>query len=76
MGAAGPFGYAWTVFRSVLDSDGLVEEGVKRFQGKPFILPSMSGEWIVLGPENVEELRLSDDSVVSNCSDASDLHAH
>ena len=66
VGSRGPFGYAWAVLRSVLDSNGLVEEGFKRFGGKPFILPSMSGEWIVLGPENVELLRKSDDSVVSS----------
>ncbi|KAF7343001.1 hypothetical protein MVEN_01730200 [Mycena venus] len=63
VGRAGPIGYAWTVLRSVLDSDGLVEEGWSKFGGKPFILPSMSGEWIVLGPDNVELLRRSDDSV-------------
>ncbi|KAJ7457038.1 cytochrome P450 [Mycena latifolia] len=63
VGRAGPLGYAWTVLRSVLDSDGLVEEGWSKFGGKPFILPSMSGEWIVLGPDDVELLRKSDDSV-------------
>ncbi|KAJ7454983.1 cytochrome P450 [Mycena galericulata] len=63
VGRAGPIGYAWTVLRSVLDSEGLVEEGWSKFGGKPFILPSMSGEWIVLGPEDVELLRRSDDSV-------------
>ncbi|KAF5366226.1 hypothetical protein D9758_005803 [Tetrapyrgos nigripes] len=47
----------------LLDSDGLVEEGWEQFGGKPFILPSMSGEWIVLGPEDVEMIRKSDDSV-------------
>jgi len=65
VGRAGPLGYAWTVLRSVFDSDGLVEEGWKKFGGKPFILPSASGEWIVLGPDDVELIRKSDDSVVS-----------
>jgi hypothetical protein len=64
VGRAGPIGYVWTVLRSVLDSDGLVTEGWERFDGKPFILPSMTGEWIVLGPEFVDLLRKSDDSVV------------
>ncbi|KAJ7123770.1 cytochrome P450 [Mycena epipterygia] len=63
VGMAGPIGYAATVLRSVLDSEGLVDEGWRKFGGKPFILPSMSGEWIVLGPDDVELLRRSDDSV-------------
>ncbi|THU95306.1 cytochrome P450 [Dendrothele bispora CBS 962.96] len=64
VGPPGPFGYIYTVFRSILDSDGLVEEGWNRFDGKPFVLPSATGEWIVLGrPEDVELLRRSDDSV-------------
>ncbi|KAJ7203631.1 cytochrome P450, partial [Mycena pura] len=63
VGRAGPLGYAWAVLRSVLDSEGLVAEGCARFGGRPFVLPSMSGEWVVLGPENVELLRRSDDSV-------------
>ncbi|KAF7297356.1 hypothetical protein MIND_00969100 [Mycena indigotica] len=63
VGRAGPFGYAWTVLRSVLDSDGLVEEGWAKYGGKPFVLPSMSGEWIVLGPDDIEQLRRSDDTV-------------
>ncbi|KAF7328279.1 Ent-kaurene oxidase [Mycena venus] len=49
--------------RSVLDSEGLVAEGWRKFGGKPFILPSMTGEWIILGPEFVEVLRKSDDTV-------------
>lgn len=65
VGRAGPIGYALCVLRSVLDSDGLVAEGWDKFGGKPFILPSMTGEWIVLGPEFVELLRKSDDTVVS-----------
>ncbi|KAJ7727345.1 cytochrome P450 [Mycena olivaceomarginata] len=65
VGRAGPIGYVWTVLRSVLDSDGLVTEGWERFDGKPFILPSMTGEWIVLGPEFVDLLRKSDDSVIN-----------
>nr|GAT47959.1 predicted protein [Mycena chlorophos] len=63
VGRAGPLGYAWTVLRSVLDSEGLVDEGWAKFGGKPFVLPSMSGEWIVLGPEDVEQLRRSDDTI-------------
>lgn len=65
VGRAGPIGYALCVLRSILDSDGLVAEGWDKFGGKPFILPSMTGEWIVLGPEFVELLRKSDDTVVS-----------
>ncbi|KAJ7203627.1 hypothetical protein GGX14DRAFT_651852 [Mycena pura] len=60
VGRAGPPGYAWAVLRSVLDSEGLVEEACAQFGGRPFVLPSMSGEWVVLGPENVELLRRSD----------------
>ncbi|KAJ6468009.1 cytochrome P450 [Mycena vitilis] len=63
VGRAGPLGYVWAVLRSVLDSDGLVAEGWQKFGGKPFILPSMTGEWIALGPEYVELLRKSDDTV-------------
>jgi hypothetical protein len=64
VGRAGPIGYVWTVLRSVFDSDGLVADGWYKFGGQPFILPSMTGEWIVLGPEYVESLRKTDDTVV------------
>ncbi|KAJ7442452.1 cytochrome P450 [Mycena latifolia] len=63
VGRAGPLGYVWTILRSVMDSDGLVEEGWSKFGGRPFILPSLTGECIVLGPENVELFRKSDDTV-------------
>ncbi|KAJ7112121.1 cytochrome P450 [Mycena epipterygia] len=66
VGRAGPIGYVLCVLRSVLDSDGLVAEGWDKFGGKPFILPSMTGEWIVLGPEFVELLRKSDDTVFNS----------
>lgn len=64
VGRPGPFGYVWTVIRSVFDSNGIVDEGCKQFGGKPFIFPTMSGQVVVLGPENVELIRKSDDSVV------------
>ncbi|KAJ7054678.1 hypothetical protein C8F01DRAFT_481817 [Mycena amicta] len=63
VGRAGPLGYVWAVLRSILDSDGLVEEGWAKFGGKPFVLPSMTGEWIVLGPDDAEQFRKSDDTV-------------
>lgn len=65
VGAPGPFGYVWTVIRSVIDCDKVVEEGCKQFGGKSFVLPSLGGEMVIMGPENVEMLRRSDDSVVS-----------
>ena len=65
VGAPGPFGYVWTVIRSVIDCDRVVEEGCKQFGGKTFVLPSLGGEIIIMGPENVETLRRSDDTVVS-----------
>ena len=65
VGAPGPFGYVWTVIRSVIDCDRVVEEGCKQFGGKTFVLPSLGGEMVIMGPENVETLRRSDDSVVS-----------
>lgn len=64
VGRSGLFGYVWTVIRSVLDSNGLVEEGCKQFGGKPFVFPSMSGEVVVIGQDNIDLLRRSNDSVV------------
>lgn len=68
VGAPGPIGYVWTVIRSVIDCDRVVEEGCKQFGGKTFILPSLGGEMVIMGPENIETLRRSDDSVVSTDS--------
>jgi hypothetical protein len=64
VGPAGPLGYVWSVIRSVFDADGLVKEGTVRFGGKPFVLPTMSGELVIIGEDNVPLLRKSEDSIV------------
>lgn len=65
VGKAGPLGYVWIVIRSVFDCNSVVEEGCKQFKGQPFVFPTLGGEIVILGPDNTELLRRSDDSVVS-----------
>ncbi|CAL1703343.1 unnamed protein product [Somion occarium] len=62
VGGPGPHGYIWTALRSVFDCNSVVEEGCRQFDGKPFVLPTLGGDMVVLGPDNVELLRKSDDS--------------
>lgn len=62
------FGYVWTALRFTFKPTEVIEEGRARFGGRPFILPSLSGSWILLSGEDIEFVRNADDSTVGVAS--------
>jgi hypothetical protein len=58
-------GYLWTLFRFVLHPRELLAEGRIRFSGRPFIVPTLMGPYVIVGKENVESLR-SEEAIVSS----------
>jgi len=63
-----PFGvgYLITALQATTKGRELIEEGLKKYPGKPFILPTLGGS-VLLTANNgdIEIMRRSDDSVVS-----------
>ena len=59
------FGYAWTALRFTFKPVEVMYEAKARFGGRPYVLPSLGGSWIVLSGDDIEFLRSSDDSTVS-----------
>jgi len=63
-----PFGigYLITALQAITKSPELIEEGLKKYPGKPFILPTLAGSVLLTANKgDVELMRRSDDSVVS-----------
>lgn len=76
-----PFGigYLITAFQAITKGAELVEEGLKKYPGKPFILPTFGGSVLFTAHKgDVELMRKSDDSVVSpgpvHCSVPKNVH--
>ncbi|KAK7063836.1 Ent-kaurene oxidase [Favolaschia claudopus] len=65
VGGKGPIGFILTALRSITSYEELLNEGLQNFGGKPFVLPTMTGQLVVVGPENLELVRTSDDSVIN-----------
>jgi hypothetical protein len=65
LGPPTPLGYIWTLFRFVLHPRELLAEGKARFSGRPFIVPTLMGPFVIVGKENVECLR-NEEAVVSS----------
>ncbi|KAK7026177.1 Ent-kaurene oxidase [Favolaschia claudopus] len=65
VGGTGPIGYILTALRSLISYEELLNEGWQKFGGKPFVLPTMAEQLIVVGPENLDLVRTSDDSVIN-----------
>lgn len=65
IGKPGIIGYISTAFRYTLHGLECMKEGHEQFSGRPFALPTLAGTLIVLGPEHVDTLRTSDDTIVS-----------
>src|ERR1700733_13031624 len=65
LGTPTPFGYLWTAIRFVVNHKNVIAEGRVKFGGRPFLLPTALGGIIIVGPENVECLRSSNDTIVS-----------
>ena len=58
-------GFIYNAIRFTLDSRVVLREGREKFQGQPFLVPTLSGYVIVLGREHADLLRLSNDKTVS-----------
>ncbi|KAF8204329.1 cytochrome P450 [Mycena galopus ATCC 62051] len=63
VGKGGPLGFIQTALKSITAFGDLVDEGLERFEGKAFVVPTMGGSFIVVGAENVDLIKSSDDTV-------------
>ena len=62
-----PFGigYLITALQAVTKSSELIEEGLKKYPGKPFVLPTLGGSQLFTANKaDIEIMKKSDDSVV------------
>jgi hypothetical protein len=67
VGKAGPVGFILTALRSIGSFEDLIKEGLNKYGGKPFVVPTMAGSVIMVsGPENIDLIEASDDSAVSS----------
>jgi hypothetical protein len=67
VGKAGPVGFILTALRSIGSFEDLIKEGLNKYGGKPFVVPTMAGSVILVsGPENIDLIKASDDSAVSS----------
>jgi hypothetical protein len=64
LGPPTPFGYLWTAARSFVNHEKVIAEGRVKFGGRPFILPTANGGIVIVGPENVQFLQTSNDTIV------------
>jgi hypothetical protein len=63
-----PFGigYLITAFKAITKAPELIEEGLTKYHGKPFVLPTLGGSMLLTSNKaDVELMRKSDDSTVS-----------
>ncbi|KAK7063842.1 Ent-kaurene oxidase [Favolaschia claudopus] len=65
VGGKGPIGFILTALKSLTSFEELINEGWHKYGGKPFALPTMAGQVVLVGPENVDLIRMSDDSVIN-----------
>jgi hypothetical protein len=63
-----PFGigYLITAVKAITRTPELIEEGLKKYHGKPFVLPTLGGSMLFTANKgDIELMKRSDDSVVS-----------
>jgi hypothetical protein len=68
VGNQAPFGigYLITAFQAFTKTSELIEEGLKKYPGKPFVLPTLGGSMLLTAHKgDIELMKRSDDSVVS-----------
>ncbi|KAJ7361121.1 cytochrome P450 [Mycena albidolilacea] len=66
IGKAGPVGFILTALRSIGSFEDLIKEGLNKYGGKPFVVPTMAGSVIMVsGPENIDLIEASDDSAIN-----------
>jgi hypothetical protein len=54
VGKGGPLGFILTALKSITSFADLIDEGLNKYGGKAFVLPSMTGSFVLVGPENVD----------------------
>jgi len=65
-GPAGFLGYYYTSIRYTFHSVECMQDAISKYNGRPFIMPTLiNGAILVAGPEYIDFLRKSDDSVFS-----------
>lgn len=62
VGGEGLVNYVKTALRFITHAEDVIREGIERFGGHPFVIPTIGGKLFVIGPENYEALKMSDDS--------------
>jgi hypothetical protein len=63
-----PFGigYLITAFKAITQAPELIEEGLTKYHGKPFVLPTLGGSVLLTSNKaDAELMRKSDDSTVN-----------
>ncbi|KAJ8072713.1 hypothetical protein PM082_016272 [Marasmius tenuissimus] len=67
LGPDGIFSSYLTVWRFISDVRALVEEGVTKYRGSPFKIPTMDGwQVIVSGEQHYDDMRRAPDDVISS----------
>ena len=52
IGGEGPINYIKTALRFITQAEDVIREGVERFGGHPFVIPTIGGRLFSIGPEN------------------------
>ncbi|KAJ6520279.1 cytochrome P450 [Mycena sanguinolenta] len=65
VGKSGPLGFILTALKSITSFADLIDEGLNKYGGKAFVIPTMAGSLIVAGPENVDLFKSSDDTAIN-----------
>ncbi|KAJ7356763.1 cytochrome P450 [Mycena albidolilacea] len=65
VGKGGPLGFILMALKSITSFTDLIDEGLNKYGGKAFVLPSMTGSFVLVGPENVDIIKSSDDTAIN-----------
>ncbi|KAF7337628.1 Ent-kaurene oxidase [Mycena sanguinolenta] len=65
VGKSGPLGFILTALKSITSFADLLDEGLNKYGGKAFVVPTMAGSFIIAGPENVDLFKSSDDTAIN-----------
>ncbi|PPQ98643.1 hypothetical protein CVT24_003976 [Panaeolus cyanescens] len=72
VGKSGVLGYIKTAVWWTFDGGSVIAEGRRKYGGKPFVIPMLSGPVFLLGPEWLERIRAGPDSVYNDMAAVND----